>query len=293
MAGHQLAHEWRVAAWCSEVARRREVSDVGREALERAAILHHQPRVLLDRTSLAALCVDVGVPSVAPEDTGGDDIDSRALDVLRAFWQEGGVSEESKELAHILEQCDELDMACELDADSEPESDSECGESMMDVLSTEVGSVLRMVQSDEVERAALCVPVFPAVAREVLSLLARDDANLEQLNDLVSEDQTLAACVVGAANSAAYATRIRVSSIREAIARMGLVRARRVVCAAACRRLFSAPHSHMLWNHTLDVAQAAAELAAAGGTNVEEAFLAGLVHDLGRPHRGARQECGW
>ena len=41
---------------------------------------------------------------------------------------------------------------------------------------------------------------------------------------------------------------------------------------------------HRLWNHSLDVAQAAEMLAgqSQGKIDPDEAFLAGLVHDIGR-----------
>jgi HD superfamily phosphohydrolase YqeK len=55
--------------------------------------------------------------------------------------------------------------------------------------------------------------------------------------------------------------------------------------AAALRGNFTSPRSHHIWNHSLDVAQAAQMLALRGSIQVDhlcQAFLAGLIHDIGR-----------
>ena len=54
--------------------------------------------------------------------------------------------------------------------------------------------------------------------------------------------------------------------------------------AAALRGNFASPQSHHIWNHSLDVAQTAQTLALRCSMRVDAsaAFLAGLVHDIGR-----------
>jgi putative nucleotidyltransferase with HDIG domain len=54
--------------------------------------------------------------------------------------------------------------------------------------------------------------------------------------------------------------------------------------AAALRGNFTSPQSHHIWNHSLDVAQTAQTLALRCSMRVDAsaAFLAGLVHDIGR-----------
>jgi putative nucleotidyltransferase with HDIG domain len=54
--------------------------------------------------------------------------------------------------------------------------------------------------------------------------------------------------------------------------------------AAALRGNFASPQSHHIWNHSLDVAQAAQMLAQHCSMRVDasQAFLAGLIHDIGR-----------
>jgi putative nucleotidyltransferase with HDIG domain len=54
--------------------------------------------------------------------------------------------------------------------------------------------------------------------------------------------------------------------------------------AATLRGSFASPRSHHIWNHSLDVAEAAQMLALNCSITVDpaQAFLAGLIHDIGR-----------
>lgn len=127
------------------------------------------------------------------------------------------------------------------------------------------------------------LPVFPAVAARVFDLLADDNLNFGDLESIISSDQTLAGHIIAAANSAVAGGSTRMSSISQAVGRIGVIAARRVVRASTLRGMYRAPQSRALWNHSLDVAEAAARIAMQSGTvDSEEAFLAGLMHDLGK-----------
>ncbi len=88
---------------------------------------------------------------------------------------------------------------------------------------------------------------------------------------------------MSAANSALLNLSTQVTTVRQAIARIGMEPARQIVTAAAVRKLFDAEQSRTLWNHSLDVAETAANIARRSGrVDSEEAFLAGLMHDVGK-----------
>lgn len=271
----EFAHGWRVAKWCAEIAAALNLSGQEAESLERAAILHHAPKVTLDRDALQALCTDVGLPNASRFD--GDE-DSAALEILRALHRLEEAPDSIRRLALILEQCDDLDSACELDARVFLEREM----NGLDDLVEEIGSYLRRVGNDEVAAAAAALPVFPAVAHKALSLIGHHDAGFDDLEQVVSADPALAGNIIAAANTALMPSR-RASGIREALVRIGLGEARRVVCAASLRSIFSTKHSHSVWNHSLEVAGAAAQIASRSSTvDSEHAFLAGLVHDIGK-----------
>jgi len=88
---------------------------------------------------------------------------------------------------------------------------------------------------------------------------------------------------VAVANSAAFGTAARVSNIGQAVARLGTALTRQVVCATALRSVFEPTVSHTLWNHSLAMAETAAGTATRSGrVETGKAFLAGLVHDVGK-----------
>src|SRR5258706_263226 len=133
------------------------------------------------------------------------------------------------------------------------------------------------------ERAASRLPVFSGVVHKAIALLGNVNTNLGDLESLISSDQTLAGHIVGAANSALMGSAIPVKSIQQAVVRIGMEAARQIVSAAALRKLFDAKQSHELWNHSLDVAESASNIARRSGlVDPDEAFLAGLIHDVGR-----------
>jgi putative nucleotidyltransferase with HDIG domain len=184
-----------------------------------------------------------------------------------------------KKLAWIIERCDNLDDACEMEARVGSDADLTC----LDETITAVEQYLRTTTEDELDLAAQKVPVFPAVAQEAFGLLGSDKTNVSELEKIIRSDQTLAGHIVAAANSARIAGRRRVAALREAVTRIGFALARDVVCACALRRMYGARHSHSLWNHSLEVAETARMLAEQGGrADPEQAFLAGLVHDIGK-----------
>lgn len=271
----EFTHAWRVSRWCGEIAAALQLAPQESEALERAAILHHTPKILLDREALQTLCSDVGLPGIPSFD--GEE-DARATAILRALHHLSEASDDVRRLAVILEQCDDLDSACELDSrvPLEPEING------LDALVEEVGSYLRSVTREQIDVAAATLPVFPAVAHEALAVIGSADAGFDDLEEVVSADPALAGNVIRAANSALMPSR-RATGIREALVRIGMEEARRVVCAASLRSVFRTNHSHAVWNHSLEVAEAAARIASISGkADVEHAFLAGLVHDIGK-----------
>lgn len=127
------------------------------------------------------------------------------------------------------------------------------------------------------------LPVFPAVALRALMISPEEETSLEQMESLVSSDQVLAGAIVEAANSSLYNPARRISTITQALAYIGLEGARRVVLAQVFRPLFACRALGRLWRHAVEVAVKAERLALlSGAVNGQEAFLAGLVHDVGR-----------
>src|SRR4029077_6370935 len=110
------------------------------------------------------------------------------------------------------------------------------------------------------------------------------DVTVHQLESVACLDPVLAGRLIQTANSAYYSPMRPIASIQHAIAYLGVDATRKILLAATIRANFASMRLHQLWNHSLDVAQAAEELARRSELKIDpsEAFLAGLVHDIGR-----------
>ncbi len=101
---------------------------------------------------------------------------------------------------------------------------------------------------------------------------------------VASLDPVLAGRLIQTANSAYYSPRLPIGTVIQAVSYIGTETARRVLLAAALRGNFSCQQAHQLWNHSLDVAQTAELIAMQASVKIDpsQAFLAGLIHDVGR-----------
>ncbi|MEM1166875.1 MAG: HDOD domain-containing protein [Planctomycetota bacterium] len=121
-----------------------------------------------------------------------------------------------------------------------------------------------------------------------LSRVNDPKASVDDLGLVIRRDQALSARVLQIANSNAYRRGKAVNSVEQAMVRIGLEGVRQAVTVASCmeqlgdsdRTIVDAVH---LWEHSFAVACIASDLAKA--TRVcpaDDAFMIGLLHDLGR-----------
>lgn len=131
------------------------------------------------------------------------------------------------------------------------------------------------------------LPVLPSVLVELLVLDPQADSYPDQVTELISIDPGFSLRVLRAANSADSAPIAPIVSISAAIARIGTVRAARLVLAGGVVRAFVPRDAweRSLWLHALQVGAMSRELAHANpslGVAPEHAYAAGLLHDVGR-----------
>ncbi|KZZ17435.1 hypothetical protein A3765_04325 [Oleiphilus sp. HI0130] len=131
------------------------------------------------------------------------------------------------------------------------------------------------------------VPLFPAIATEVMRLANSPESDAAGLADLIQSDPNLAGHVMRVANSALYTPKASMVSLQQAIARLGM----NLICeislgVALNAKLFNAPGYE---NRLSDISQHgfcsalwSKEIARASQENVESAFLCGLLHGIGR-----------
>jgi HD-like signal output (HDOD) protein len=134
---------------------------------------------------------------------------------------------------------------------------------------------------------------FPAIALQILNLVASPDAQVSELARLVSRDPALSAGALSVANSAVYRGVQELETVRDAVTRLGLVELGRVAAAVSARTLFSprlraeqaafGARWNGLFAHAVAVGSAAASQAGRqAGARSDRAYLGGLLHDVGK-----------
>ncbi len=132
------------------------------------------------------------------------------------------------------------------------------------------------------------VPMLPEVAGKVVRISQDADSDASELAKLIQRDQTLAGHVMRIANSALYSPASSMVSLQQAIARLGMRTITEIALAASINSaMFDAPgyekHIELILQNSLASGLWAKEVARSCRKNVEAAFLAGLLHDIGRP----------
>lgn len=137
------------------------------------------------------------------------------------------------------------------------------------------------------ERRIDDLPVLPTVVGKLMALDREQENYFEEVLSLIEADPSFAARILAAANSASDAPRARITSVRRALTRLGSTRASNTILAVAVSRVF-VPRDDWeksLWRHSLQVAVALRTLIHASpraDIRTDEAYTAGLLHDVGR-----------
>lgn len=132
------------------------------------------------------------------------------------------------------------------------------------------------------------LPPLAAVVERMLAVTASPHSSANDVAKVLCEDQTVAAKVLRVANSSFYGAPQNVTQVSRAVVMLGSVAVRNLVIGICARDALSssgpqeAEHDE-LWRHSIAVA-AACDLIAQqiGYQPSEEAFLAGLLHDIGQ-----------
>ncbi len=129
------------------------------------------------------------------------------------------------------------------------------------------------------------LPPMPHIARLVVDKVADPKTSTKDLQDIIAQDQALAARVLKIANSAFYGFSRSVTSLSGAIGAVGFNTIKSMVVSSVVRDLFKSfgLTEQLLWEHSLGCAFAARRIAREiRFGKFEEAFLAGLLHDIGK-----------
>jgi putative nucleotidyltransferase with HDIG domain len=145
--------------------------------------------------------------------------------------------------------------------------------------------VLRRIESDD-----LGLPSIPVVAARCIEILSHNDFSVNDVARLIETDPLVAARLVRLANSAARATLEPARSVLQSVMRLGGDELRSFMFEVSARPIFESHDRTItalgreLWVHSVGVALVArAVVRRIGGPHPETAYLAGLLHDIGKP----------
>jgi HD-like signal output (HDOD) protein len=130
---------------------------------------------------------------------------------------------------------------------------------------------------------------FPFSVAKILKMTQSRESNAADLARVIQADPVLSAKMLQIGNSAYFGGgRNRISSIKDAVVRIGFAETRRIVISMSIMNLFDNQRATpgfnriQFWRHCLSTGVMAEYFAARiPGLNKDEAFLCGLLHDFG------------
>ena len=151
-----------------------------------------------------------------------------------------------------------------------------------------VPAAIRSELETKLNAGSLELPLLPGVAMEITSAAAKEDVDTRTIAEMLKRDAALSAHVLRIVNSPVYSPRAQIVSLQQAVARVGAVKIREIALVIACRTgVFKAKGYEAeiddVFKHSIGTALFAQEIARHTRNNVEDAFLCGLLHDVGRP----------
>lgn len=140
-----------------------------------------------------------------------------------------------------------------------------------------------------IQEALRSVRLPPRAVRELLELSQQSDVEMQRIADTITSDETLTARVLRLVNSALFGLSQRVSSVQQAVVLLGKESIIQLAIGVAAMTLETSTvddtsfNREDFWRHGMAVAYIARELGGhCKGVEPEEAFTAGLLHDIGK-----------
>lgn len=141
-------------------------------------------------------------------------------------------------------------------------------------------------------RSRLLVARLPAMPQILLKLLEHcqnDDAGMPELAALIAQDPAITSKIFAVANSSAFHRSGVKPGLEQALTAIGTEMVKTLVISESVFQMFNnvsqpgAPDLRSFWKHSLTAAVLAREIALKMQyAHLEEAYLAGLLHDIGR-----------
>ncbi|WP_394143475.1 HDOD domain-containing protein [Vibrio atypicus] len=128
------------------------------------------------------------------------------------------------------------------------------------------------------------LPRIQQLLQELLDMVTQDDVNFDELSKKIATDQVLSARLLRMANSAYFGGNRTISSVNEALIRVGTAPVRTLVVASVLSSAF--PKIKTLdmsayWEETFEVSIIASKIADETDMDQNETFTTGVLHNIG------------
>lgn len=160
--------------------------------------------------------------------------------------------------------------------------------------STRLADQMQKIIEKRLAEDKLVLPTLPTAITQSLELMKNPNAPTREIAAVIEKDPMVAVQLIKLANSAAMGTREPIKKVNDAAVRLGFNKLRTFLVEVGARRVFESKDSRIvalnkkIWEHSVVVAAVAADIAAlASVTDAEFAYLAGLLHDIGKPIVGS------
>ena len=141
-----------------------------------------------------------------------------------------------------------------------------------------------------VESDNLKLPVFNSIAMRVQNEISKEEPNLDLIEKLIISDQALTGSLLKVSNSNFFKGFSEVSTVRQAIVRLGINEVANIVTMTTHKNNFHSKdpfiqgNMRKLWQHSVGCALSASWIAKNTSFSgiASEAFFAALLHDVGK-----------
>lgn len=145
--------------------------------------------------------------------------------------------------------------------------------------STDIRRIVERIQN---------LPTLPTVVTRILNLVKSPESCAQDLEEILSKDQSLTTKVMRLVNSSFYGYAGKITTLKQAVVILGFETIRSIALTASVFSAFPNRNRALFdresfWKHSIATGVASRLLAqAARDDSAEDVFLAGIVHDIGK-----------
>ena len=129
------------------------------------------------------------------------------------------------------------------------------------------------------------LPTIPSIAYKLIQRMCDNDAEIDELNELISQDPALTVKILQICNSALYALNTEVTSVRHAIVLLGQEEVIHLAIGSLlAKRFLTVPkelksHANAFWHHLMTTAILSKDFELE--STEPDLYTLGMLHDLG------------